>query len=158
MELRFRFHIKTETQSHDHATIDCMHKNYRIETESNYRSTCEASPSMHPLHLTTPHAMKSDLKLKVIVPLLRCMSLHPLKSGRNVIDRRCMAIGTENKQKVTVQITNLTTGKVYTGRLPITGNRQIYLPVEIQKRSGFRGNPHSDFGRISYNFQMSKCH
>ena len=44
-----------------------------------------------------------------------------------------MAIGTENKQKVTVQITNLTTGKVYTGRLPITGNRQIYLPVEIQK-------------------------
>ena len=42
-------------------------------------------------------------------------------------------IGTENKQKLAVQITNLTTGKIYTGRLPITGNRQICLPVEIQK-------------------------
>jgi len=42
-------------------------------------------------------------------------------------------IGTEYKQKVTVQITNLTTGETYTARLAITGNRQIYLPVEIQK-------------------------
>ncbi len=42
-------------------------------------------------------------------------------------------IGTENKMKVTVQITNLTTGESYTARLPITGNNQIYLPVEIQK-------------------------
>jgi hypothetical protein len=33
---------------------------------------------------------------------------------------------------VTVQITNLKTGESYTGRLPITGNQQIYLPVEIQ--------------------------
>ena len=39
----------------------------------------------------------------------------------------------KNKQKVTVKITNLTTGESYTGRLPITGNQQIYLPVEIQQ-------------------------
>ncbi len=37
------------------------------------------------------------------------------------------------KQKVTARITNLTTGEVYTGRLSISGNRQLYLPVEIQK-------------------------
>ena len=42
-------------------------------------------------------------------------------------------IDTEYQQKVTVQITNLTTGETYTARLAITGNRQIYLPVEIQK-------------------------
>jgi len=42
-------------------------------------------------------------------------------------------IGTGNKQKVTVQITNLSTGEIYTARLAITGNRQIHLPVEIQK-------------------------
>jgi len=34
---------------------------------------------------------------------------------------------------VTVQIKNLTTGEIYTARLAITGNRQIYLPFEIQK-------------------------
>jgi len=42
-------------------------------------------------------------------------------------------IGTENKQKVAVQILNLNTGESYTGRLAITGNHQIYLPTEIQK-------------------------
>ena len=42
-------------------------------------------------------------------------------------------ISTENKQKVAVSITNLRTGEIYTGRLPITGNRQIYLPVELQE-------------------------
>jgi len=42
-------------------------------------------------------------------------------------------ISTEVKQKVSVQILNLTTGEAYTGRLPITGNHQIYLPVEIQQ-------------------------
>jgi len=42
-------------------------------------------------------------------------------------------INTENKQKVTVKITDLTSGESYTGRLPITGNQQIYLPVEIQQ-------------------------
>ena len=42
-------------------------------------------------------------------------------------------ISTENKQKVTVQITNLTTGESYLGRLSITGNQQIYLPTEIQQ-------------------------
>ena len=42
-------------------------------------------------------------------------------------------INTENKQKVTVQITNLKTGESYTGRVPITGNRQIYLSTEIQQ-------------------------
>ena len=41
-------------------------------------------------------------------------------------------ISTENEQKVTVQITNLKTGEAYTGRMPITGNQQIYLPTEIQ--------------------------
>ena len=43
------------------------------------------------------------------------------------------AISTENKQKVTVQIMNLTTGESYLGRLAITGNHQIYLPTEIQE-------------------------
>ena len=42
-------------------------------------------------------------------------------------------IGTENKQKVTVQILNLKTGESYRGRLAITGNHQIYLPTEIQE-------------------------
>ncbi len=52
-------------------------------------------------------------------------------------DKRDLAaeegISTENKQNVTVQIMNLTTGESYTGRVPITGNRQIYVPVEIQE-------------------------
>ncbi len=42
-------------------------------------------------------------------------------------------INTENKQKVTVRITNLRSGESFTGRLSVTGNQQIYLPVEIQK-------------------------
>ncbi len=42
-------------------------------------------------------------------------------------------INTENGEKVTVQIVNLKTGESYTGRLAITGNRQIYLPTEIQE-------------------------
>ena len=41
-------------------------------------------------------------------------------------------IGTENKDQAAVQITNLTTGESFNGRLAITGNRQLYLPVEIQ--------------------------
>jgi len=32
-----------------------------------------------------------------------------------------------------VRILNLNTGETYTGRLPITGNHQIYLPTEICK-------------------------
>jgi len=43
------------------------------------------------------------------------------------------AISTENKQKVAARIQNLNTGEIYTGRLAITGNRQLYLPTEIQK-------------------------
>lgn len=42
-------------------------------------------------------------------------------------------VGTKNGQKVTVQISNLNTGELYTGRLAITANRQIYVPIEIQK-------------------------
>jgi len=42
-------------------------------------------------------------------------------------------ISTEEKQKVAVQILNLTTGESYTGRLAITGTQQLYLPVEIQQ-------------------------
>ena len=42
-------------------------------------------------------------------------------------------MSTENKQKVTVHIMNLTTGESYRGRLAITGNHQIYLPTEIQE-------------------------
>jgi hypothetical protein len=42
-------------------------------------------------------------------------------------------ISTENKQRVAAWIQNLTTGETYTARLAITGNRQLYLPVEIQK-------------------------
>ena len=42
-------------------------------------------------------------------------------------------INTENKQKATVRITNLRSGESFTGRLPITGNQQIYLPIEKQK-------------------------
>ena len=42
-------------------------------------------------------------------------------------------ISTEYKKKVAVQITNLTTGEMYTARSPITGTNQIYVPVEIQK-------------------------
>ncbi|MBN2374193.1 hypothetical protein JXL19_10440 [bacterium] len=32
-----------------------------------------------------------------------------------------------------VRILNLNTGESCTGRLAITGNRQLYLPVEIQQ-------------------------
>jgi len=42
-------------------------------------------------------------------------------------------IAAEEKQKVAVQILNLTTGESYTGRLAITGTHQLYLPVEIQQ-------------------------
>ncbi len=42
-------------------------------------------------------------------------------------------IETEVKQKVAVQILNLTTGESYTGRMAITGTHQLYLPVEIQQ-------------------------
>ena len=42
-------------------------------------------------------------------------------------------INTENEQKVTVIIMNLNTGESYTGRLAITGNRQIYVPTGIQQ-------------------------
>jgi hypothetical protein len=42
-------------------------------------------------------------------------------------------ISTENKHTVATRIQNLTTGETYTARLAITGNRQLYLPVEIQK-------------------------
>ena len=42
-------------------------------------------------------------------------------------------ISTDYKQKVAVQITNLSTGEMYTARSPITGTNQIYVPVEIQK-------------------------
>ncbi len=42
-------------------------------------------------------------------------------------------INTENKQKVTVRITNLRSGESFTGRLSVTGSQQIYLQVEIQK-------------------------
>ena len=38
-------------------------------------------------------------------------------------------INTENEHKVTVKITNVNSGEFYTGRLAITGNRQIYLTV-----------------------------
>ena len=42
-------------------------------------------------------------------------------------------ISTENKQKGAARIQNLNTGEIYTGRLAITGNHQLYLPKEIQK-------------------------
>jgi len=42
-------------------------------------------------------------------------------------------INTEEKQKVAVQILNLNTAESFIGRLAITGNHQIYLPVEIQQ-------------------------
>ncbi|NLD35946.1 MAG: hypothetical protein GX654_03670 [Desulfatiglans sp.] len=42
-------------------------------------------------------------------------------------------IGTAEKQKVTAQITNLKTGEIYISRFPITGTKQLYVPVEIQK-------------------------
>ena len=42
-------------------------------------------------------------------------------------------INTENKQKVAARIQNLNTGEIYTARLAITGNHQLYLPIEIQK-------------------------
>jgi len=42
-------------------------------------------------------------------------------------------ISTENKQKVAARIQNLNTGEIYTARLAITGNHQLYLPKEIQK-------------------------
>ena len=41
-------------------------------------------------------------------------------------------INTQEGQKVAARIINLNTGESYTGRLAITGNRQLYLPVEIQ--------------------------
>jgi hypothetical protein len=42
-------------------------------------------------------------------------------------------INTENKQKIAVRIQNLNTGELYSARIAITGNRQLYLPKEIQK-------------------------
>lgn len=42
-------------------------------------------------------------------------------------------IGTENKDQIAVQIANLTTDESLIGRLAITGNHQLYLPVENQE-------------------------
>ena len=42
-------------------------------------------------------------------------------------------ISTEDKEKVSVRITNLNSGESYTGRLAITGTNQLYVPVEIQQ-------------------------
>ncbi len=42
-------------------------------------------------------------------------------------------ISTEVKQKAAAEILNLNTGESYQGRLAITGSRQLYLPVEVQK-------------------------
>jgi len=42
-------------------------------------------------------------------------------------------IGTENKDKVVVRLTNMKTGEEYLNRLSITGTHQIYVPTEIQK-------------------------
>jgi len=53
------------------------------------------------------------------------------KQKRELADAE--GISTENGQKVTVQILNLKSGESYTGRLSITGNQQIYLPIEIQE-------------------------
>ena len=50
-------------------------------------------------------------------------------------------ISTENEEKVTVQIMNLKTGESYIGRLAITGNRQVYLPTEIQEMLKESGPP-----------------
>ena len=63
-------------------------------------------------------------------------------------------ITTENKQKVTVQIMNLTTGESYIGRLAITGTHQIYLSTEIQQMLKDSGKvspsrrPNPDLGRV----------
>ena len=58
-------------------------------------------------------------------------------------------IGTENKQKVTVQIMNLTTGESYIGRLAITGNHQIYLPNrDTTDAKGLGESPNPDLGRV----------
>jgi len=61
-------------------------------------------------------------------------------------------ISTENKQKVTVRIMNLTTGESYVGRLAVTGNHQtrlplqgtsgqVYIPTEIQELLKESGPP-----------------
>jgi len=42
-------------------------------------------------------------------------------------------ISTENKQKISVRIQILNTGELYSARIAITGNHQLYLPKEIQK-------------------------
>lgn len=48
-------------------------------------------------------------------------------------------ISTKNKERLAIQLTNLTTGEIYQGRLGVTGSRQIYLPVEVQKLMGKSG-------------------
>ena len=53
------------------------------------------------------------------------------KDQRDLADQE--GINTENEQKVTVTIMNLNTGESYTGRLAITGNRQIYVPTGVQQ-------------------------
>ena len=42
-------------------------------------------------------------------------------------------IGTDNKDKLVVRLTNMKTGEEYLNRLSITGTHQIYVPTEIQK-------------------------
>ena len=64
---------------------------------------------------------EDDYQEQIIIP----------KEQRDLAARE--GIGTEEKQKVAVQILNLNTGESYTGRLAITGTHQIYLPVEIQQ-------------------------
>ncbi len=69
---------------------------------------------------------------------LKCVAYESLRPVQNLgvipKDKRDLAaeegISTENKENVTVQIMNLTTGESYLGRVPITGNRQTRLPLQ----------------------------
>lgn len=53
------------------------------------------------------------------------------KAIRDLADEE--GIGTDNKNKVVVRLTNMKTGEEYLNRLSITGTHQIYVPTEIQK-------------------------
>jgi hypothetical protein len=69
---------------------------------------------------------------ELIYAIFACLSsVNPKHAGGRIC--RFAVNQTDHSQKVTVRITNLTSGESYTGRLAITETQQIYVPIEIQR-------------------------
>jgi hypothetical protein len=97
---------------------------YTMSNDGGDRRLLESHQG-HSLNLVRPQshrgATEDDYQEQIVIP----------EAVRQMAEEE--GIGTENDQKVAVQICNLNTGELHTGRLAIPRNEQIYVPTEIQK-------------------------